>query len=51
MKQNGIEVALKISRNKKQDLDNATVEVKILKELNKNDPYNKNGIVRLIDNF
>jgi dual specificity tyrosine-phosphorylation-regulated kinase 2/3/4 len=40
LKQNGVEVALKISRNKKQDLENALVEIKILQLLNKNDKYN-----------
>lgn len=30
LKQNGVEVALKISRNKKFDIENAAVEIKIL---------------------
>jgi hypothetical protein len=38
LKQNGVEVALKISRNKKNDIENASVEVKILQALNNNDP-------------
>jgi hypothetical protein len=33
LKENGKEVALKISRNKKFDLDNAQVEYKILNSL------------------
>jgi hypothetical protein len=46
-----VEVALKISRNKKFDVENAAVEVKVLQALNNNDPLNKQGIVRLLENF
>ena len=48
---NGLEVALKISRNKKYDLENAQTEIKILETLNKNDPENKYGVVKLMENF
>ncbi len=37
----GKEVAIKISRNKKFDLDNSKVETKILERLKSQDPQNK----------
>ena len=51
MKEGGCEVALKISRNKKFDVDNASVEIKILQALKKNDPTDKHGVVKIIDSF
>ncbi len=51
LKLNGIEVALKISRNKKYDLDNAQTEIKILQTLNNNDKYNTTGVVKLHETF
>jgi nitric oxide synthase oxygenase domain/subunit len=51
LKDGGKEIALKISRNKKFDVDNAHVEVKILENLKSKDPYDKFGIVRLLDHF
>jgi len=51
MKEAGKEVALKISRNKKFDVDNAHVEYKILQTLKQHDPTDKHGIVRIIESF
>jgi dual specificity protein kinase YAK1 len=51
LKENGKEVALKISRNKKFDIDNAQVEFKILNSLKSKDPSDQHGIVRVIDSF
>ena len=51
MKEGGRSVALKISRNKKFDYDNAQVEIKILNTLNKEDPSDQLGIVRLRESF
>ena len=51
MKEGGKEVAIKISRNKKFDVDNAQVEVKILEQLKAKDPTDKYGVVRIIDSF
>ena len=48
---NGKEVALKISRNKKFDVENAGVENKILNNLKLKDPTDKQGIVRIMDCF
>jgi dual specificity tyrosine-phosphorylation-regulated kinase 2/3/4 len=45
------EVAVKLSRNKKPDFQNAKVEVKILQMLRKNDPHNKHCTVVLYDSF
>lgn len=42
---------MKISRNKKFDVDNAEVEFKILKTLKEKDPTDKHGIVRIMDSF
>jgi dual specificity tyrosine-phosphorylation-regulated kinase 2/3/4 len=42
---------LKISRNKKFDVDNASVEFKILKALKDKDPTDRHGIVRILDSF
>ncbi len=50
-KENGREVALKISRNKKFDVDNAQVEYKILQNLKQKDPTDKYGVVRILDKF
>jgi hypothetical protein len=51
MKEGGKEVALKISRNKKFDFDNASVEFKILSKLKAKDPTDKYGVVRVIEYF
>ena len=51
MKEGGKDVALKISRNKKFDYDNAQVEYKILNTLKKKDPTDKYGVVRVIESF
>ena len=51
MKEGGREVAVKISRNKKFDVDNALVEVKILEQLKAKDPTDKYGVVRIMDHF
>lgn len=51
MKEGGKEVAVKISRNKKFDVDNAMVEVRILEALKSKDPHDKSGIVKILDNF
>ena len=42
---------MKISRNKKFDVDNAEVEYKILKTLKDHDPTDRHGVVRIIDCF
>lgn len=47
----GKEIALKISRNKKFDYENAQVEYKILQKLKNNDPTDKYGVVRVLDSF
>jgi dual specificity tyrosine-phosphorylation-regulated kinase 2/3/4 len=44
-------VALKISRNKKFDVENAEVEYKILRTLKDNDPTDRHGVVRILDFF
>lgn len=41
MKEAGKEVAVKISRNKKFDFDNAAVEIKILETLRNKDHYDR----------
>lgn len=51
LKEGGRDVALKISRNKKFDVENAQVEFKILKALKEKDPTDCHGIVRIIDSF
>lgn len=51
MKEGGREVAVKVSRNKKFDVDNAQVEVKILEQLKSKDPTDKYGVVRIMDKF
>lgn len=51
MKEGGREVAVKVSRNKKFDVDNAQVEVRILERLKSKDPTDKYGIVRIMDKF
>lgn len=51
MKDGGKEVAIKISRNKKFDFDNASVEIKILEALKAKDPSDKYGIVKILDYF
>lgn len=51
MREGGKEVALKISRNKKFDVDNAQVEHKILTTLKDKDPTDKYGIVRILECF
>ena len=51
LKEGGREVALKISRNKKFDTDNANVEFKLIQMLNEKDPDDKKGVVRVLDSF
>lgn len=51
IKEGGRDVALKISRNKKFDTDNALVEHKLLLQLNEKDPANSKGVVRVLDCF
>lgn len=51
MKEGGKEVALKISRNKKFDFDNASVEIKILEALKAKDSYDRQGVVKILDHF
>lgn len=51
MKENGKEVAVKISRNKKFDFDNASVEIKILQTLKAKDSFDRQGNVRILDHF
>jgi serine/threonine protein kinase len=51
MKEQGREVAVKISRNKKFDFDNGLVEYRILETIKQNDPTDSSGIVRVMDCF
>ena len=51
IKESGKEVAIKISRNKKFDYDNAQVEYKILNHIKEVDPTDSSGIVRVEDSF
>jgi serine/threonine protein kinase len=51
IKEGGRDVAIKISRNKKFDVDNAQVEFKILTAIKLHDPTDSSGIVRVIDSF
>ena len=51
MRDNGKEIAIKISRNKKFDFDNAQVEYKILNQIKERDPTDSSGVVRVIDSF
>lgn len=46
----GQDVALKLSKNKKAEVENAAVEAKLLKKILGNDP-DKNGIVKMLDYF
>lgn len=46
----GTDVALKISKNKKAEVENAAVEAKLLKKILGNDP-DKYGIVKMLDYF
>lgn len=50
MKDNGKTVAIKLSKNKKQETDNACVEAKLLKRILGKDP-DKFGIVKMYDSF
>ena len=50
MKENGRSVAVKISKNKKQDTDNASVEAKLLTRILGKDP-DRYGIVKMYDSF
>lgn len=50
MKDSGKQVAIKISKNKKQETDNARVEAKILMRILGKDP-DKYGIVKMFDSF
>ena len=50
MKESGRSVAVKISKNKKQDTDNASVEAKLLKRILGKDP-DRFGIVKMLDYF
>jgi len=45
-----VDVALKISKNKKAEVENAAVEAKLLKKILGNDP-DKYGIVKMMDYF
>lgn len=51
IKDGGREVAVKISRNKKFDFDNAQVEYKILTTIKQKDPTDSSGVVRVMDCF
>ncbi len=51
IKDGGKEVAVKISRNKKFDVDNASVEYKILCTIKQMDQNDSSGIVRVSDCF
>lgn len=51
MKEGGKELALKISRNKKFDFDNASIEYKILTSLKDKDQTDGCGIVRVMGKF
>jgi len=51
LKETGKDLALKISRNKKFDFENAQMEYKILQTLKKNDPSDGCGIVRVLGCF
>ena len=50
MKEGGRSVAVKISKNKKQEVDNAVVEARLLARINSKDP-DKYGIVKMLDSF
>jgi len=50
MKNDGNDVAIKISRNRHKDVVNAQVEVRILKQILGKFP-DRHGIVKMIDNF
>ena len=50
MKEGGREVALKLSKNKKQETDNAQVEAKLLTKILGKDP-DKYCIVKMLDHF
>ena len=50
MKDSGRPLAIKISKHKKQETDNARVEAKLLKRILGKDP-DKYGIVRMFDSF
>lgn len=49
--QTGIDVCLKIIKNDKDFFDQSLDEIKLLKLVNKNDPADKNHILRLYDYF
>jgi dual specificity tyrosine-phosphorylation-regulated kinase 2/3/4 len=44
-------LALKVIRNKKKFIYQANVEIKILKDIKKNDPKDKSNIIKILDNF
>lgn len=50
MKDSGMPVAIKISKNKKSETDNARVEARLLKRILGKDP-DKYGIVKMYDSF
>lgn len=50
MKDSGRPLAIKISKNKKQETDNARVEARLLKRILGKDP-DKYGIVKMFDSF
>jgi hypothetical protein len=47
---NNVDVALKISKNKKAEVENAAVEAKLLKKILGNDP-DRHGIVKMLECF
>ena len=50
MKDSGRPLAIKLSKNKKKETDNARVEAKLLKRILGKDP-DKCGIVKMFDSF
>ena len=51
IKDQGKEVAIKVSRNKKFDFDNGQVEYRILTTIKQHDQGDQAGIVRVTDSF
>jgi hypothetical protein len=49
IKEQGKEVAVKISRNKKFDFDNGQVEYRILTTIKQHDSADQAGVVRVLD--
>ena len=50
MKENGRIVAIKISKNTKQDTENAQIEAKILERLSRDEP-DKHRLIKIYDSF